>query len=252
MLTVKADGEEQPLWCVHPAGGVGWPYFGLESHIGARPIYALQSDGLTEAAVDNTIADVVARYVERILAVQNTGPFNLLGWSYGGVIAHAVAVELQMRGHDVELLALVDSWTADESMLAAAESDDVQDQVEAAMWSRYESFHLADDPNQTMARIAEVSRHSIRLLVDHGPRVFQGDALLIQAGLSREGHRVHPRALRQHWTNYIAGVITDRVIPCRHDDFDRDLPMSAVGRAVENWFSTRVAVDAQTIDNEGR
>lgn len=252
VLTVTADGARPPLWCVHPAGGVAWPYLGLERHISDRPIYALQSDGLTGAIADQTMAEVIARYIDRILAVQSAGPFSLLGWSFGGVVAHAVATELQLRGHIVELLALVDSWPADEDMLRSARSGEVQNQVEAAMWSRYEPFRSEGNFQETIARIADVSRHNITMLVDHDPPVYDGEALLFHAGLSRDGRRIPAQPLRDHWAPFVAGGIASQVIACGHDDFDRELPMAAVGRAVEGWFARRAGADEQSIDSESR
>jgi len=41
---------------------------------------------------------------------QSRGPFHLIGWSLGGLIACMVAAELERRGESVEHLALVDSF----------------------------------------------------------------------------------------------------------------------------------------------
>jgi enterobactin synthetase component F len=52
---------------------------------------------------------MVADYLDRIRTVQPTGPYHLLGWSFGGAVAHAIAVWLQHQGESVPLLAMLDS-----------------------------------------------------------------------------------------------------------------------------------------------
>lgn len=49
-------------------------------------------------------------YVAEIRAVQPHGPYHLLGWSFGGLVAHAVAARLEELGEEVALLALLDSY----------------------------------------------------------------------------------------------------------------------------------------------
>ncbi|MFE5558954.1 thioesterase domain-containing protein [Streptomyces sp. NPDC056544] len=44
------------------------------------------------------------------MEIQPEGPHRPLGRSFGGVMGHAPAVELRARGHEVELLAVVDAY----------------------------------------------------------------------------------------------------------------------------------------------
>ena len=46
---------------------------------------------------------------DRLNAACPEGPYHLLGWSFGGLIAHAVAVGLERRGRRVGLLAMINS-----------------------------------------------------------------------------------------------------------------------------------------------
>ena len=47
-------------------------------------------------------------YADRLQAVYPDGPYNLLGWSFGGPVAHEVAIELRRRGCVVHRLILLD------------------------------------------------------------------------------------------------------------------------------------------------
>jgi thioesterase domain-containing protein len=51
-----------------------------------------------------------ADYTDQIRKVQPRGPYRLLGWSAGGRIAHAVATDLQQRGEQIALLAVLDAY----------------------------------------------------------------------------------------------------------------------------------------------
>ena len=53
---------------------------------------------------------MAADYLDLIRDIQPSGPYNLLGWSFGGLVAHAMATNLQRSGEDVALLALLDSY----------------------------------------------------------------------------------------------------------------------------------------------
>ncbi|MBL1078362.1 amino acid adenylation domain-containing protein [Nocardia sp. 2] len=112
LLPLRASGTAEPLFCVHPFGGIAWSFAGLAAHLDPdRPIYGLQSPGLSadESALPDSIEEWAQRYVKEIRSVQPTGPYHLLGWSLGGVLAHAMAVQLQDEGEQVALLAMMDS-----------------------------------------------------------------------------------------------------------------------------------------------
>ncbi|WP_454200088.1 thioesterase domain-containing protein, partial [Nocardia sp. Marseille-Q1738] len=90
LLPLRPAGSAAPLFCVHPVSGISWSYAGLAAYLDPdRPIYGLQTPVLAaaEAVMPDSIQDWAARYVELIREVQPEGPYHLLGWSFGGVIA---------------------------------------------------------------------------------------------------------------------------------------------------------------------
>uniref|UniRef100_UPI00068B255B non-ribosomal peptide synthetase n=1 Tax=Lysobacter antibioticus TaxID=84531 RepID=UPI00068B255B len=112
LLPIRTQGSLPPLFCLHPAGGLGWWYSGLARHIDPqRPIYALQGRALADgASLPERLEDVAEDCLAQIRAVQPEGPYHLLGWSYGGVLAFEIAQRLQQAGEQVALLALLDSY----------------------------------------------------------------------------------------------------------------------------------------------
>ena len=109
VLTLRRHGSRPPLFCVHSAVPLAWCYAGLARYLTDRPVYGLQATELTTDSAAATVEALVDRYVDAILALQPDGPCNLLGWSLGGQLAHAVAVRLQARGKTVSMLAMLDS-----------------------------------------------------------------------------------------------------------------------------------------------
>ncbi|MEV4124030.1 amino acid adenylation domain-containing protein [Nocardia sp. NPDC049707] len=115
LLPLRTSGNAEPLFCIHPIGGIAWSFAGLAAHLDAdRPIYGLQSPVLSSAApLPDSIEDWARLYVKHVRAVQPEGPYHLLGWSLGGVLAHAMAVQLHSEGAQVALLGMMDSRLLD-------------------------------------------------------------------------------------------------------------------------------------------
>ncbi|MRH87783.1 amino acid adenylation domain-containing protein [Nocardia sp. SYP-A9097] len=123
LLPIRTAGERPPLFCIHPALGLSWCYRTLDRYLSDdRPIYGLQAPQIGgELPGPTSIEEMAERYFDEIRAVQPHGPYHLLGWSLGGVIAHTIAVEMRAAGEQVALLALLDAEVdgVDESMPAA-------------------------------------------------------------------------------------------------------------------------------------
>ncbi|MBB5935251.1 amino acid adenylation domain-containing protein [Streptomyces zagrosensis] len=112
LLALRADGEKPPLFCIHPGGGLGWLYSGLLPHLGTdQPVYVLQARALSESGVHpSRVEEMAADYLAQIRAIQPQGPYHLLGWSFGGLVAHSMAVQLQRGGEKTGLLAVLDAY----------------------------------------------------------------------------------------------------------------------------------------------
>ncbi|QAT84065.1 tyrocidine synthase [Corallococcus coralloides] len=100
----------RPLFLVHPGGGNVLAYSELARRLGpSLPVYGLQSRGLDGRPVVESIEEMAALYIEAVRTVQPQGPYQLGGWSLGGVIAYEMARRLREAGEAVELLVLIDA-----------------------------------------------------------------------------------------------------------------------------------------------
>lgn len=112
VLTIRARGLEPPLFCVHPILGLGWKFSSLSSVLNENiPIHAFQADHFNIGGTSyQSIEEMAARYCEHVLTIQPEGPYRILGWSMGGLIAHEMVRVLTEKGHRVSFLGMLDSY----------------------------------------------------------------------------------------------------------------------------------------------
>ncbi len=111
LVEIESRGSKTPLFCIHPVGGNVLEYYPLAHQLGLeQPIYGIQSQGLDGIQAPLTqIEAMAASYISDIQTVQSDGPYLLLGYSFGGLIAFEIARQLESRGETVSLLALLDT-----------------------------------------------------------------------------------------------------------------------------------------------
>ncbi|MBW8727319.1 MAG: hypothetical protein JF625_19500, partial [Inquilinus limosus] len=251
LQSLRPRGTRRPLFCLHPAAGLGWSYAGLLRHLPDRPLYALQARHLADPGHDNaSIAAMAADYLDQIRIVQPEGPYHLLGWSFGAILAHALASMLQQHGQEVAQLTLLDGYPyhgvppeptvpelSDERllmMLAQALSDQPLDfgeeplslvQIKACL---AQADHiLAGLDERPLAGIIKSLRDASHLLRDFTPGIFSGDLLFFRASIHEEGE-VSPPA-PETWQPYVRGRIVAHDIPCRHHTMMHPDVLSAIG-----------------------
>jgi thioesterase domain-containing protein len=212
MLPIRSSGDRTPLFCIHPASGLSWSYSLLLRHLPRdRPVYGVQARGFTDDdPVPSTMADVAADYVDRIRQVQPHGPYHLLGWSFGGEIAYAIATFMQRRGHVVALLALID---AGPRRLAPASIRAAQSEPRPAspfvLSPFLREFGLAPE---TQARIQRVTEHTNRLRDTFEPEPFDGDLVFFMpARRDDQSGPADADAMRAIWAPLVRGEV--RVYP---------------------------------------
>ena len=115
LVGIQTAGTQAPLFCVHPVGGNVLCYYDLARALGNdQPLWGLQARGVTDDAPPfREIAAMAAAYVDAIVERFPTGQYRIAGWSFGGNVAFEMARILQGRGHEVERLALIDTYNID-------------------------------------------------------------------------------------------------------------------------------------------
>ncbi|EJQ37641.1 amino acid adenylation domain-containing protein [Bacillus cereus BAG5X1-1] len=95
--SVKGDKK---VFCFPPAASIGIAYMGLAKYLDAYSVYSFNF-----IKSENRIKE----YAKIIKSIQPEGPYTLMGYSAGGLLAFDVAKELNKQGCEVEDLILIDS-----------------------------------------------------------------------------------------------------------------------------------------------
>jgi thioesterase domain-containing protein len=108
---LKPGRQETPVLIAHGLEGRAC-FSALAKHIATdQAIYGVQAkglDGLEEPL--ERIEDMAAFYLEELMQLQPNGPFFLIGYSFGGLVALEMAQRLAAQGKKVALLAMLDSY----------------------------------------------------------------------------------------------------------------------------------------------
>lgn len=125
VVSMGGNTSGQPFFCVHPGMGEVLCYSALASHMGDRPFYGLRDPFLDRTDEEPMAIEArAAHYVEALLRVQSEGPFSIGGFSFGGILAYEMAHQLEERGHQVDLVALIDSGSPWLIQRVYAQADD--------------------------------------------------------------------------------------------------------------------------------
>ncbi|WP_338930732.1 amino acid adenylation domain-containing protein [Streptomyces netropsis] len=252
-LRPTKDGDKAPLYCVHPAGGLSWCYAGLIRHLPADvPIYGMQAQGVGPATaadpLPRTMEELTAHYVDRLREVQPHGPYRLMGWSTGGIIAQGMATRLQDLGHEVELLAILDAYPAEgfrtlpvpdqaealEALLAMGGYG--PDSLEGKPFElahvtevlRREGSPLASLDDTTIEALNTTYLNTNHLVRGFDHRVFHGDVLFFRATVDTIDDELTPDT----WTPYVTGRIDNTDVACSHKDMTLPEPIAHIASVI--------------------
>lgn len=106
---LRASGKLPPLVFVHDLDGSAKLYAPLVAQLGAnQPCYAITARGLADPASCHASVEEMARaYVEALRVFDQNGPYRLVGYGFGGLVAFEMARQLASAGASVPLLVLL-------------------------------------------------------------------------------------------------------------------------------------------------
>jgi amino acid adenylation domain-containing protein/non-ribosomal peptide synthase protein (TIGR01720 family) len=254
VLPLRAQGSEPPLFCLHPGTGLCWAYAALLHVTGEQqPIHGIQARGLDgEGRLPERLEEIVADSVRAIRTVRPRGPYRLLGWSFGGVLAHMVATRLQAEGEDVDRLVLLDSYpppadlagasTADRTWRELARGTDLVlpegggaavDAVAVLALAREQAHILGTFSLARLERLAAVMANNTRLLPAARLGKFAGDIVLFVSTRPTPG--LAPVATSpESWRPHCGGSIHVRAIDAEHH---RMVSPGAVEQMGRHWLA---------------
>jgi thioesterase domain-containing protein len=205
----KAAGT--PLFCIHPVTGLSWCYAGLVRHLPAHiPVLGLQAPGLSGTGHRaGSVRELASEYVRLMREFQPHGPYQILGWSFGGNVAHAMASQLQEAGEEVPLLALLDSYPLNE---VAARGTGREPDPASMVREHLTAEVLRGLSPERLSRLETVTDHHLHLGPRDVPGVFRGDVLLVAAEETGRPAWLGPEL----WKPYVGGKLSVVSVPHTH------------------------------------
>jgi thioesterase domain-containing protein/acyl carrier protein len=256
-VEVLKEGTGVPLCCIHHALGLSWSYRALGNYLDC-PIIGINQIPQNGEAEPGSIRSVAASYADRLQAVYPTGPYKLLGWSFGGVVAHELAIELRRRGCVVQRLILLDAAPNHKRDIAVGNQALDESEIESKVLELFLRFSGVDVPEQsgslTYPQAAELIHQQLEVVEfalpprellefmvqssttdqlyfqEHVPDVFDGDMVIFSA--SRSGNENDSSHL-QSWRPYVAGGITEYSVDCTHHEMMNTGPLSMYGEQLK-------------------
>lgn len=225
-FTLKPDiGQNRPaLFCIHPAGGLSWCYGLLARRLTTeRPVYGIQSPWLGHGTNGlESLHALAIRYADQIQALQGSGPYHLLGWSVGGILAHEVACVLADRQAQVGVVCMLDAYPAEvwrerpepahdaayKAIMHIAGYD--PETLEAGALNREGVVGFLRRSGHALGKLTDTQLDGILASVEqnnarvrqHEHRVYDGTLLYYRAALDHQGENLHPDMWRP-WSERI-------------------------------------------------
>ncbi|MGZ5050852.1 MAG: non-ribosomal peptide synthetase [Methylobacter sp.] len=117
LVPIRTGGSRPPLFAIHTITMLDLPkYLGQD-----QPIYFLRYGMAAESGNASVplppLLELAEHYISELQQVQPEGPYYLVGFSFGGVIAYEMARQLSARGQQVNLVGLLDSYLTEDKHL---------------------------------------------------------------------------------------------------------------------------------------
>jgi thioesterase domain-containing protein/acyl carrier protein len=234
LVEMQPKGERQPLFCVHTMGGNLFHYDDLVKALGPQqPVYGLQARGVygTESprtSVEEIAADCVAAMKSR----QPAGPYHIVGFSSGGVVAFEMARQLTVGGETVAHLVLVDTFmphAARHLRVARGLRGLFRPQSRHDFQERLYYFVLHGLRLDRLRKPTQVGAAHRWAHWSYNPRKYDGDVHLFVA----EENEQAGRSPAPNLTTLVEGRVVAQVIPGNHGDMVHFPHVDALAEALE-------------------
>jgi thioesterase domain-containing protein len=216
-------------------GGHLFFYDNLARHLDPeQPVYALPAQGTDGRQPPHTTIEAMAVHAIGLMReVQPAGPYALLGFCSGGVIAFEIARQLEARGESASLLALVDSWAPGfglgswrNLLFPAGGSRDWR-----LLQERIYQMVLHPLGLSRLRRFGKLGEAHRWALWSYQPKRLAGAAVLMRPSGSR---RARNPALG--WDRFVAGGVAVKVLSGQHGDLVKGPGAARLAEELAKWL----------------
>lgn len=225
LAPIQKEGNKLPLFCVH---GDEANYFMARDLGKDQPFWGFFHQGEDGHPIRYTnVEDIAAHFIRELKQVRPEGPYLLSGFSFGGLVAYEMAQQLTRKGHQVLMLALLDTYAPalfSEVMKAEAKLYTPLKQMvmrrmvkwyhdqSRALPPKLRHFHIIDTYDQATYRYAI--------------KPYSGPVLVIKATDS-------PGPEHMGWKDLVSGELTLANTPGDHYNMIKDPHVKTLSKLVE-------------------
>ena len=209
-VLLKAGENKLPVFLTHGLGGNLLEFFNLVQHLDTgQAVYGLQargSDGLHEPCT--TIEEMAAFHTNAIRSIQPRGPYVLIGYSLGGLVALEMARQFSDEGDEIALLIMIDSYPplalAPAGQRITVQLRRLQSRARSAFGLPAAAPAKAEELTVAMQRIREASAGALE---NYKPRAYHGNIRFLRA----ETPINFPKDPTLVWSNWLTALKVDTI-----------------------------------------
>ena len=253
-VTLRAGGDQLPLFCIPGTHGHVLCFHPLTRHLEAgRPIYGLQLPGLRqgEAPLD-TIEEIADVFIREIRHVQPAGPYYLVGYCLGGVIAYETACRLHAEGQEARLLGLIETFVPGAiqsrsrferikvhlKRFAARRGAERIEYIRERLFGRQESApQQIDDFEEGVGvtdTIRKVAGAANRAAIRYKARPYAGPVTLFRAAEQPDWLDFVVDMPMNGWERLARGGVLTHSVPCDHIDVFKEPYVQTLARGLQD------------------
>jgi len=213
-VTMKRGNNERPVFMIPGAPGSILQLGPIAAALTVpMPVYAVKPRGLEEGETPCERIEEMAEYSIGVMrAVQATGPYLLIGYSAGGLVALDIARQLSAAGDEVPLVVLLDTDPSKKIWPFRCHIEILLRQTIKRIWElrRY-------TPSQSIHYVSDWTRSLLWYLATSGVKLVATPPI-IPEGVSAASRRVHQASVNagedyrpSHYSGKVVFVQPDEV-----------------------------------------
>jgi thioesterase domain-containing protein len=191
-IQLKNDGNSAPTFIFHGIGGSVIDLVPLVRRMqSGQAVYGLEIKGNDgrEGALDR-VEDIAHFFLPAIREIQPHGPYCLIGYSFGGLVALEIAQRLKAEAEKIGLLVMLDSYP-DRRYLSFAQyfqlllqlvGNRLSPSTNAGAGQKREFVDTYDrEPSSLVHALERVKAAQYRALRNYRPRFYDGELWFVRA-----------------------------------------------------------------------
>jgi amino acid adenylation domain-containing protein len=226
------DGKGSPVYVIHHGGGTLHKYKALIDNLThGFSLYGIQARyAFADIVTYSSIQEIAKEYVE-LIRHHSEGPYRILGWSFGGIVAFEIAKALEELGEKVSFLGIIDagfkenlsyspkSWREIAFHLTAAESatlvdlskeecgelDKIFDEHSpsesvrlTALWGKEHGYWLKEVSEDVITALCRIHDQEMKLSYSARPSIINAPIHVWWASTTLDTYEQNPTDFRNY------------------------------------------------------